>query len=696
MRSFPVTSSGFENNLEKGPTLYYKRVMKIALADLTYLSNDDAAQTVPLNVAYLAAYLRQEADAPEIEIFKDPLRLYNAVSADPRSYGCLALSNYAWNFNLNRNLMEMVRSKNPAIIAVMGGPNIDASSEEGIESLFDAFPGLDFYVVGEGEQRFAALARAVMESRTNVRRVWERVPETIVGFDRRKRTVLRGRGPDTGHCDCKALPSPYLSGALDAFLDDPRFVPIIETSRGCPYSCAFCCWGSSTNSRVRPFRTETVLAELEYISARTKNPMKSLYIADSNFGILKRDIEIARKLKEINGATGSFRNICIYFNKNTDEDIVAIAGILKDLTDVTMSKQTLNPEVLKIIGRKNIPEGEYGRFYSRLRGMGVSTYCELIYGLPGESLESFLDGLERAYEENIRISVYPLLLITGTRIASKGFRERYRIRSAFRVMPRYTGTYGEIGSAEYEEVIVSHSKFSRADLARVRLVLFFHYLFSEPVFGDLVLFMRGEGLNVAAFMRFLADDRADRPAGLEALLRSLERASAEELVAKEAVKFRFTRAEVNEIREKSVDQNVFHFCKLLSSKGRLESFKGYLSGALERFCASRSPDADREGMGDVIEMCFDRLPDFPHVETGKRVRYPYDLESWMRKGGNLSGFRTGKKLEYALELDEGRLSVFKSLYEESGDAGLSLYRARMTFRVSEPSGVYTYGRTPVG
>jgi hypothetical protein len=68
----------------------------------------------------------------------------------------------------------------------------------------------------------------------------------------------------------------------------------------------------------------------------------------------------------------------------------------------------------------------------------------------------------------------------------------------------------------------------------------------------------------------------------------------------------------------------------------------------------------------------------------------------MRKGGNLSGFRTGKKLEYALELDEGRLSVFKSLYEESGDAGLSLYRARMTFRVSEPSGVYTYGRTPVG
>ena len=424
--------------------------------------------------------------------------------------------------------------------------------------------------------------------------------------------------------------------------------------------------------------------------------MKSLYIADSNFGIQKRDIEIARKLREINGRTGSFRNVCIYFNKNTDEDIVQVAEILKDQTDVTMSKQSLNPAVLRIIGRKNIPDGEYGRFYSRLRDMGVSTYCELIWGLPGESLESFLDGLEKAYEEDITISLYPLLLIGGTRIASKAFRERYQIESGFRVMPRYMGSYGDIHSAEYEEVILSHSKFSRTDLARLRIVLFFHYLFSESIFGDLVFFHAGARPERCLPLRFLADDRAFRPVGLDALMGVLERALAEELVPKEAVRYRFSKPEIDTLKERSVDQNVFHFCKLLSSKKLLDSFKAYLPDALARCCESRSLDVDMENIGDITGICFDRLPSFPDPKIRKTVLYRYDLESWHRNGRSLSDFRTDQKLEYVLELDEERLSVFKNLYESSGETATALYRARMMFRASEPSRVYTYKRTTMG
>jgi radical SAM superfamily enzyme YgiQ (UPF0313 family) len=671
--------------------------MKIALADLSYLSKDDHALPVPLNVGYIAAYLRQEVAGVKADLFKDPQRLYETLLRAPDAYDLVALSNYTWNFNLNRHFMELIRRKNPDVITVMGGPNIDAGSDEGIREVFDSFPGLDFYVIGEGEYKFARLVKSLAENGMGAARVWEEIPGSVVSVGGRERSILRGRGAEAGDCDCARLPSPYLSGILDEFLEDPNLVPIIETSRGCPYSCAFCCWGSSTNSRVRPFETGTVVEELRYISVKSRNPMKALYIADSNFGILKRDVEIARALREMHARDGSHGNVCIYFAKKTSEDVVKIAELLREVTDVTMSKQTLNPEVLAIIGRINIPDGEYDRFYARLRQIGVSTYCELIYGLPGESLESFLDGLEKMYREKIRISLYPLLLFKGTRVGSGEFRDRYAIRSAFRVMPRYFGTYGDIHSVEYEEVLVSHAKLPEEDFRKIRLVLFFHYLFSETIFAELVHFLRGNDLNVASFLRFLVDDRVNWPASFEELVGSLEKALREELIEKEDLKHEFTDEEMRAIREKPLDLNVFHFCKLISSMERVDCFRTYLSGALRRYYVSHGLSGDPDEIRDILEVCFDKVPDFSHLEKRKSAHYRYDLGTWLAsEERSLASCRTDRKLEYVLELDEARIALFEEHYNQSKDRELSLYVTRMAFRTSDPSRVYTYRRTLIG
>ena len=667
--------------------------MKIALADLTCLSKDDHALPVPLNVGYIAAYLKQEVAGVEADLFKDPLRFREALLAAPDGYDLVALSNYAWNFNLNRHFVEMIRRKNPDAITVMGGPNIDAASDEGIREIFDSFPGLDFYVIGEGEYKFARLVRSLTENGMDTGRVWGEIPGSVVSVEGREGSILRGRGADAGVCDCSLLPSPYLSGILDEFLEDPGLVPIIETSRGCPYSCAFCCWGSSTNSHVRPFATGTVVEELRYIAAKSRNPMKALYIADSNFGILKRDVEIAAALGEMHGRDGSHGNVCIYFAKNTGEDVIKIAELLREVTDVTMSKQTLNPEVLAIIGRKNIPDEEYDRFYARLRQLGVSTYCELIYGLPGESLESFLDGLEKMSREKIRISLYPLLLFKGTRVGSAEFRDSYAIRSAFRVMPRYCGTFGDINSVEYEEVLVSHAKLPEEDFMKIRLVLFFHFLFSEAIFAELVHFLRGNDLNAASFLRFLVDDRVNWPAPLEELVGSLETAFREELIRKEDLKLHFTDEEMRALREKPLDLNVFHFCKLISSMELVDCFRTYLWGALSRYYVSHGFQDDHDEICDILEVCFDKVPDFSHLEKRKNVRYRYDLGSWLvSEERSLSSCRTDRGLEYVLELDEARIALFEEHYNQSKDRGLSLYVTRMGFRTSDPSRVYTYRR----
>jgi hypothetical protein len=518
-----------------------------------------------------------------------------------------------------------------------------------------------------------------------------------VGFDGKKGTILRGRGDDLGLCDCHTLPSPYLTGLLDEFLADPHLVPIIETNRGCPYSCAYCCWGNSLNSKIRQFDQKTVLEELHYISLRTKNPKKALYIADSNFGILKRDLEIAQAIMGINAKDGSFNNIYVYFAKNTDENAIKIAEILKDVTDISMSKQTLNPEVLKIIGRENIDDAVYDRFYAKLREHGVSTFCELIYGLPGETMESFFNGVEEMYQKDINVVLYPLLLIKGSKINSSEFREAYHIKSAFRIMPRYSGSYGDINSVEYEELLVSHAKLSQDDFCKIRLFLFFHVLFYERIFLELVLFLREKHLNLASFFRFIIDDRLNWPPIFEDFVIGFETDAKEELIEKDNLKFNFTSEELEETLGKAVDLNVYHFIKLIASKERMSCFREYLFEVLKRYFLAKSIAVATEEINSILDICFDQIPDFPEIKKRKTRYYPYDLASWIKNGGvgGLASFKTERKIEYIFELDKGAITEIRTQYEKLNNLELSLYHTRrqMITQQKSPANAYTYQRT---
>lgn len=671
--------------------------IKIALADLTYLSENDFVQPVPLNVGYIAAYLKENLPGITVELFKNPQKLYHALVKDPKSYTCLGLSNYDWNFNLNRHFVETIKQKRPEIITIMGGPNIDSGSDSGIKEFFGYFNWLDYYVIGEGEYRFTRLMKSILENGLNLEKVWPDIPGTVVGYDRKTGDILRGLGDEVGHCDCRTLPSPYLTGVLDEFLDNPHLVPIIETSRGCPYSCAYCCWGSSINSKIRLFDQQTVLDELHYISLRAQNPKKALFIADSNFGINKRDKEIAQTIKEINAENGAHKNIFMCFAKNFNDDIMEVAEILKDFTDISMSKQSVNPEVLKIIGRQNIPDNGYDRFHARLKQLGVSTFCELIYGLPGESLESFLDGVEKMYQKGINIVLYPLFLIKGARINSEKFRQKYQITSIFRMMPRYIGSYGEINSVEYEEILISHSTLSEDDSMKIRLFVFFHVLFYERMFTELIILLKEYNLNVAAFIRFMLNDRVNWPTVFEAAIGSFESDLKNELTKKEDLKFYFTRDELAEIREKAMDLNTYHFLKLISAQELAQNFKDYLFEVLKRYLSGQAISLDTEESKAIVGICFDKIPDFPEILPRKTLDYHYDLEAWIKEEGaaKLTSFKIAPKIEYAFELDQGVISDFNQQYDKLNNIALSLYQTRknMIIRQQPPSAAYTYQRT---
>ena len=128
--------------------------------------------------------------------------------------------------------------------------------------------------------------------------------------------------------DLTAIPSPYLSGKLDSFLDG-KLLPIIQTNRGCPFSCTFCTEGQEYWLKVRAKTREVVEGEVSYISKKMNNLESSkrrsdLYIADSNFAMYKEDLDTCRVLAKERKKTGYPKYIIVSTGKNKQERILGI------------------------------------------------------------------------------------------------------------------------------------------------------------------------------------------------------------------------------------------------------------------------------------------------------------------------------------------------------------------------------------
>ena len=438
---------------------------------------------------------------------------------------------------------------------------------------------------------------------------------------------------------------------------------------------------------------QTVLEEIEYISKRTKNLTKQLYVADGNFGIFERDELIAKALKEASLKTGFPENIYIYFAKNTNKTVFNIGSYLKGLTSISMSKQTLNEEVLKIIGRVNIPEDKYNKLYGEIIKLGMEPYCELIYGLPGESLDSFLDGLESTAKAGIRPVLYPLLLIKGTKINSEEYRKKYQLKSAFRKIPRYSGSYGTINSLEYEEVAISNSCFSRDDFFKVRLVHFLYYIFSEKIFEEMVRYILEKKMNIISFIRYLISVREGWPGFFRSLIEGFEKDNANEMIEKEDLRFEFSKKDIQEIRSHPLALNIYHFCKLVINKNSVSMFKGYLSEALEKYFDINKVMYSHDEVSFVMDACFDKVPDFSKIEPVKLRQYRYDLDSWLEgKGNGLGDHLVNETIKYKLEISQPVISLFNEAYLKYKDPEVGLYWLRMNF-IGNPHKAYTYDRS---
>lgn len=364
-------------------------------------------------------------------------------------------SSYMWNIEYNLALAAAIKENWPECIVAFGGPQIPDDAD-----YLEKYSFIDLLMHGEGEKTFYSVLTALIENEAL---------STIPNISCRTENGPIQTEKLLYNC-LEEFPSPYTMGLFDKIVNDAKykniqFDAILETNRGCPYRCIYCCWAADENV-FRQFPMERIKGDLDWMA---EHKITYCMCGDSNFGILDRDEEIAEyivKLKKEQGYPKRFETTAA---KNKDELTFRINKKLDEVDlnrGISVAVQSMSPKVLEIIGRKNMSVNNFSTQLKRYRQNGMYTYTDIILGLPGETLESFCEGLYAVIEagQHSSINIYRCEFLPNTIMYSKEMVEKYRIKTIRSYMcQNHSPVVDGVRFGSRSEVVVETSTMSVND-----------------------------------------------------------------------------------------------------------------------------------------------------------------------------------------------------------------------------------------
>jgi radical SAM superfamily enzyme YgiQ (UPF0313 family) len=436
------------------------------LADLTHTGTIVASNVAPLGIGLIAAhFLHTHRDEADVELFKYPSDLEEALCK--RLPKIIGFANYSWNLNLSYKFAERIKEVSPETIVVFGGPNYGLTERE-IADFWGKYPAIDFYVVKEGELAFQNLYEVARQFNFSIERI--KNSEQALGNCH----FLKDGELVTGEMlprikDLDQLGSPYLMGLMDKFFDN-ILIPMIHTTRGCPFTCTFCTEGNKYYSKVA--KRFDIKDELEYIAKR-RGTVQDITITDANFGMFEEDKGKAQIIADIQKQYNWPKRIIVSTGKNQKERVIEVAAILNGAIHVAASLQSTNQDILLNIKRSNISIDALTNMVQGSNDADSPTYTELILGLPGDTIEHHTQSLRDVIFAGLGVvRMYQLILLPQTELNTPETREKYGFKTKFRINPRSFGRYGmlkkDVVAVEHEEILVSHNTLPFEDYLSCR------------------------------------------------------------------------------------------------------------------------------------------------------------------------------------------------------------------------------------
>ena len=482
------------------------RRLNVMFGDFCYSNRHTIQyQYIPLGIGLIAQYAKQQFDNNiDVSLFKSIDKFIDQASQNPPDV--VGLSVYYWNLNQNQHVVNELRKMfGDRVVIIIGGPCIDTDEREQYKYLSTVFPKANALIVNEGEIGFSNIIRKVLGNSDAV----FKNPIDGISFLNGNQLV---KGPQLGlTLDLATMGSPYLSGLMDEFMNSD-YHPLIQTSRFCPYTCAFCVSGKN-RGKLRGYPIEQVEEELKYVSKRyVDRPHHTMYLADENFGILKRDVEIAKIIKKCSEDYGYPLNVFFYNDKRfteTSRNVVEILGNLNGL-GMCLSLQTENPDTLKAINRRNVTAEEIDDAIAWAAARNIPASTELIFGMPHETREGFTDQLNRSIKRGFDdVKINNLFVMDGIELNRPDIRKKYGIKTKYRILGTNYGKHKDTFLAEHEEIVVATDAFTYEDFLEIRNLNFmfftvFHLSFQKWFFQ----FVRHKRISLTEyFSRFMKPDR---------------------------------------------------------------------------------------------------------------------------------------------------------------------------------------------
>lgn len=364
----------------------YNANMKILL---TTLNAKFIHKNLALRWLYVASPMKENTYIKEYTIKDDINRIANEIICG--RYDVVCFSCYIWNIEETKKIIQLIKQEyNPKIL--IGGPEVSFESEYLLDE------GVDAICIGEGEKAN-----------------WEYIqsldhPHPIEGIITKEFKTSK-----YAYCDLKEnemYENPYF---LDMDLKDMKNRYLyLETSRGCPYNCAYCL--SSTDKKLRIFSEDYVMNTLERIK---NSEIRQVKLLDRTFNCMpERALKIARYMnEECKNQIFQFEIVAETLSEQLIDFFIHEADKKRFRFEVGV--QSFNQKTLQAVGRYQ-DNDKLKRVMKRLIDAGCILHVDLIAGLPYEDLESFKQSFNELFSVHAaELQCGILKLLKGTALKRK-------------------------------------------------------------------------------------------------------------------------------------------------------------------------------------------------------------------------------------------------------------------------------------
>ncbi|MDP2905760.1 MAG: radical SAM protein [Candidatus Omnitrophota bacterium] len=340
----------------------------------------------PLGLGYIAAVLQQNDF--EVSILNAQINDFSMEQMMERIRGfspqVIGITTYTANIKTAVESARLSKAWNKDVVIVFGGPHATHDHRNLLENY-----GADFVVFGEGEFIFRDLAMALLK----------RAPlDNVKGIAYRDGADIKVNPGDLYIKDLDSLPYPArhltdFNKYLGHFTHDLSCAAQVMTSRGCPYSCAFCSSGS-TFSKWRGRRAQSVVEEIEFVLGRYP-AVRSISFMDDNFTLDKARVEeICRLL--IKKGLNRYHWDCLSRCAGQDAKLL---GLMKEAgcARIQYGVESASPAVLENINKAQ-DLAQVRNAVKLTKNAGIEAYAFFMVGNPGETEGTIRESVRFALE----------------------------------------------------------------------------------------------------------------------------------------------------------------------------------------------------------------------------------------------------------------------------------------------------------